>query len=210
MTPFAGCYGWGEPANMIVAPCCFCRKSRPLDDFFFSQDYRHVFGSAREGGKAVVVHLDVRREIAEVPIPGLPHLGSGITWTWQGRRVMATPNLREAAVSVIAMDDWSVVAVIPTLGPGFFMRSHENSPYAWTDVFFGPERDVMHVIDKATLEIVATLRPAPGKTSGHVEFTRDGRYALVSIWDMDGALVIYDATTLEELKRIPMVKPSGK
>jgi hypothetical protein len=27
---------------------------------------------------------------------------------------------------------------------------------------------------------------------------------------MDGALVIYDAETLVEVKRIPMVKPSGK
>ena len=27
---------------------------------------------------------------------------------------------------------------------------------------------------------------------------------------MDGALVVYDADTLEEVKRIPMRKPSGK
>jgi hypothetical protein len=27
---------------------------------------------------------------------------------------------------------------------------------------------------------------------------------------MDGAIVVYDAETLEEVKRIPMVKPSGK
>jgi DNA-binding beta-propeller fold protein YncE len=183
---------------------------QPLDDFFFSPDYRHVFGSARAGGKAVVVHLDVGREIAEVPIAGLPHLGSGITWQWHGRRVLATPNLREAALSIIDMADWRVIKTIPTLGPGFFLRSHENTRYAWTDVFFGPDRDAMHVIDKESLEIVATLRPAPGKTSAHVEFTRDGRYALVSIWDMDGAIVVYDAETLKEVKRIPMRKPSGK
>ena len=27
---------------------------------------------------------------------------------------------------------------------------------------------------------------------------------------MDGAIVVYDAATLEELKRLPMKKPSGK
>ena len=43
-----------------------------------------------------------------------------------------------------------------------------------------------------------------------MEFTRDGRYALVSVWEMDGALVVYDAATFEEVKRIPMRKPSGK
>ncbi|WP_286019017.1 cytochrome D1 domain-containing protein [Candidatus Venteria ishoeyi] len=28
--------------------------------------------------------------------------------------------------------------------------------------------------------------------------------------DKDGAIIIYDAKTLEEIKRIPMNKPSGK
>ena len=108
------------------------------------------------------------------------------------------------------METWETIRHIDTLGPGFFMRSHENTPYAWVDVFFGPNRDAVHVIDKNSLEIVRTLRPEPGKTAAHVEFTRDGRYALLSIWDEDGALVIYDASTLEEVKRLPMKKPSGK
>ncbi len=34
--------------------------------------------------------------------------------------------------------------------------------------------------------------------------------AQVSVWDPEGAVVIYDAATLEEVKRIPMNKPSGK
>jgi hypothetical protein len=68
----------------------------------------------------------------------------------------------------------------------------------------------MTLIDKNTLEVAHILRPEPGKTAAHVEFTRDGKYVLVSIWEMDGALVIYDAQTLEEVNRIPMCKPSGK
>lgn len=90
------------------------------------------------------------------------------------------------------------------------MRSHENSPYAWVDVFFGPHRDRVHVIDKQSLEIVKTLTPAPGKTAAHVEFDRDGKKLLLSIWDDDGAVIVYDGDTLEKLKRIPMSKPSGK
>jgi len=184
--------------------------TEPLDDFFFDQSYRTLMGSSRDGQRGVVVHLDVRREIAELPLPGLPHLGSGVTWTWKGRRVMATPHLKEAAVSIIDTGDWSLVRRIETLGPGFFMRSHENSRYAWVDVFFGPNKDVVHVIDKQSLEIIRTLRPAPGKRAAHVEFSRDGRYALLSISEMDGAIVVYDAATLDEIKRIPFVKPSGK
>jgi len=182
----------------------------PLDDFFFTPSYSALIGSARDGGRAVVVHLDVRREIAELPLPGLPHLGSGISWLRDGRRIMATPHIKEGLVSIIDLDDWKVIKTIETLGPGFFLRSHENTRYAWVDVFFGPNKDAVHVIDKQTLEIAATLRPAPGKTAAHVEFTRDGRYALLSIWENDGAIVVYDAETLEEVKRLPMVKPAGK
>ncbi|MHA1113744.1 MAG: cytochrome D1 domain-containing protein, partial [Alphaproteobacteria bacterium] len=115
--------------------------SEPLDDFFFDPSYRRLMGTARDGGRAVVVHLDVRREIAELALSGFPHLGSGITWTRDGRRVMATPHIRDSAVSVIDVESWTLVKRIETLGPGFFMRSHENSPYAWVDVFFGPNKD---------------------------------------------------------------------
>jgi WD40 repeat protein len=184
--------------------------AEPLDDFFFTDDYRNLIGASRDGARGVVVNLNVGREIAELPLPGMPHLGSGISWELDGRRVMATPHLKEGKLSIIDTDDWSILKTIETDGPGFFLRSHENSPYFWADVFFGPNKDVMHVIDKQSLEIVKTLRPEPGATVAHVEFTRDGRYALVSVWEDDGAVIVYDAQTLEELRRLPMRKPSGK
>lgn len=108
------------------------------------------------------------------------------------------------------MSNWQVVKELNTDGPGFFMRSHDNSPYAWADVFFGPNKDVVHIIDKSTLEIIKTLKPAPGKTAAHTEFNKDGSKALLSIWDIDGELLVYDAKTLEITKRLPMSKPSGK
>ncbi|MCU7936644.1 MAG: nitrite reductase [Candidatus Thiodiazotropha sp. (ex Dulcina madagascariensis)] len=180
-----------------------------LDDFFINQDYTQIAGTARDG-KGQVVDLDLGRAVGVLELPGMPHLSSGITWRAGDREVLATPNIKAGKVSVIDTDSWEVIKEIPTLGPGFFMRSHEQTPYAWVDVFFGKDRDAMHVIDKQRLEVVKTLRPAPGKTSAHVEFTKDGRYALVSIWDKEGALVIYDAQSLEEIKRLPMNKPSGK
>jgi cytochrome c553/DNA-binding beta-propeller fold protein YncE len=184
--------------------------SEPLDDFFFTPDYRSLIGASRTGDRGVVINLTVGREIAELPLPGMPHLGSGITWMRDGRRVMATPHLKEPRLSVIDTGSWQVVATVETLGPGFFLRSHEASPYVWADVVLGPKRDTIHVIDKASLEIVANLTPAPGATAAHVEFDRAGRHALVSIWEDDGAVVVYDAKTLREVKRLPMRKPSGK
>jgi len=71
-------------------------------------------------------------------------------------------------------------------------------------------KDKIHVIDKQTLEIAKTLQPTIEKIAAHVGFDRYGKYVLLSIAEMDGALVIYDANTLEEIKRLPMKKPSGK
>jgi len=102
------------------------------------------------------------------------------------------------------------VKQIATLGAGFFMRSHEKSRYAWVDSMMSPNKDTLQVIDKETLDIVARLRPVPGKTLAHIEFTRDGRYALASLWEMDGAVIVYDARSFKEVKRLPMVKPVGK
>ena len=187
----------------------------PLDDFFFDQSYRHVLGATRPKAdgtpSAQVVNLDVRRRIASLPLPGMPHLGSGITFAWNGTTVLASPNLKDGVVSVIDMKTWQPVKQIATLGPGFFMRSHENTPYAWVDAMMDPKaKDTLLVIDKRTLEPVAQVKGDAGKTLAHIEFTKDGRYALASLWEMDGALIVYDAATFKEVKRLPMSKPVGK
>ncbi len=181
-----------------------------IDDFFFSQDYQYLIGSTREGGKAAVINLDNHQTIAEVALEGLPHLGSGFSFDYNDTRVLASQNLRKNEISFIDMSNWQIIKQLKTPGPGFFMRSHEKSAYAMADVFFGEQKEQILVIDKQTLDIVKTLIPEAGKTSAHIEFDRHGCHALVSIWEDDGALVIYNMRTLEEVKRIPMKKPSGK
>ena len=191
----------------------------PLDDFFFTQDYAELMGASRDG-VGQVVNLDVRRKIADLPLAGMPHLGSGITWTWRDpaagpgakeRTVMASTNLKTGEVTVIDMKTWEVIRRIPTRGPGFFLRSHAASRYAFVDSMMAPAaKHVLQVIDKDSLTVVKEIVGEPGKTLAHIEFTRDGRYALASLWEDEGAVIVYDATTLEEVKRLPMRKPVGK
>ncbi len=188
-----------------------------LDDFFFDQGYANVMGASRTkdgNGRGQVVNLDVRRCIADLQLAGMPHLGSGITWERDGHPLMASQDLKNGLVSVIDMKTWATVKSIPTLGPGFFLRSHSHSRYAWADAMMSPSaRDTLQVIDKETLQPVAQLKPEPGKTLAHIEFTRDGRYALASLMERradGGAIIVFDATTFREVKRIPADKPIGK
>jgi len=80
-----------------------------LDDFFFDQEYVSLIGASREG-KGQVVDLDLGRVIVpDLELPGMPHLGSGITWQYKGRTVLATPNLKANNVSVIDMETWKTI-----------------------------------------------------------------------------------------------------
>ena len=95
--------GYLNPRRTILAEV--------LDDFFFTQDYSELMGASREG-VGQVVNLDVRKKIANLPLEGMPHLGSGITWEWKDpaagpdakpRTVMASTNLKAGEVTVIDM-----------------------------------------------------------------------------------------------------------
>jgi hypothetical protein len=83
------------------------KLQEPLDDFFFDQGYIHALGATRPRAdgqaSAQVVNLDVRRKIADLPLSGMPHLGSGITFDYDGKRVLASPNLKGGALDVIDM-----------------------------------------------------------------------------------------------------------
>ncbi|MGI9132968.1 MAG: cytochrome D1 domain-containing protein [Rhodoferax sp.] len=183
----------------------------PLDNFFFDQQYRNAIGTTRASvatePQAQVVNLDARQRIASFAFPGMPHLASGITFPWNGTTVLASPNLKTGMVTIVDMKSWQVIKSIATPGTGFFLRSHENSTYAWVNSTQGSDaHDTLTVIDKRSLEVTASVRE-PGRKLSHIEFTRDGRYAMVSLAEMDGALIVYDAITLQEVKRLPMCKP---
>jgi len=208
-------YGYGpftEEMLRAAAPIAIRRVALPgiLDAFFFDPSYRYVVGAEQGTGHVDVVDLEAGTTAARLDLPGLPHLGSGISWRRDGRLLMATPNLQRGIVSILDAADWRVVTEIETPGPGFFMRSHENAPDAWVDASMSPAKDTLVLIDKQKLAVRTKITPSPGKTANHVEFDRHGRHALVSVYEYDGELVVYDAKTLAVVKRLPMRKPSGK
>ena len=83
-------------------------------------------------------------------------------------------------------------------GSGYFVRTHPGTPYLWVDT----NTSEIQLVSKDTLSLLErSLSPEPGKKAMHVEFTAEGDRALVSVWDDAGAVVIYDARSLEEVGR---------
>nr|WP_272890849.1 cytochrome D1 domain-containing protein [Stutzerimonas sp. S1] len=181
----------------------------PLDNFFFNPDQAELFGVSPQG-EVQVIQLDARQRIGELPLRGQPHLGSAVTWQRQGRTLMASTNLTLPEAAVIDLERRSLVRRIALKGPGFFLAAHENSRYLFVaSMLAANSKHVLQVIDRNTLEVVRHIEVEPGTTLAHVEFTRDGRHALASLWRDDGALIVLDAQTLETLKRLPMKRPVG-
>ena len=167
----------------------------PLGGFFFAHGGSQAIGAERGSTLSRVVQLDVRRAIAQLP----GRLFAGAAWLRNGRRLIAARDARDGAVTIIDAEDWKIVKQIA--GAGSFVRSHAATPYLWADANDG---DTLQVVDKETLDVVASLTPEPGATLLHLEFDRDGRRAFASLRKTDGVLVVFDAHAPREVKRIPL------
>ncbi len=184
----------------------------PLADFTFAPDHSELLGATRAAGKAQVVNLDVRKRIAEVEVSALARPGAAEVWDRNGRPVMALRERGEGAIGVVDLETWRTVRRIPMPGPGRFVRSHAATRYAWADSTMPGAGVALQVIDKRTLESVTEVTLASGGTLLHLAFTRDGRHLLASLGEPGagaGALVVLDATTFAQVRRIPMDMPIG-
>ncbi len=178
----------------------------PFDDIFLEPEGRYVIGSSRGRGEMMVYDLERGEVVSSFKVGEMPHLASAALWRDSDGVYAAIPHIRSATLTVFRLYDWKVVKTVKTRGPGFFARTHRDIPYIWVDT----NTDTIQVIRKGDFKVVKELTPEPGKRAMHIEFTKDGRYALVSIWERDGAVVIYDVRDFREVRRIPFVKPVGK
>jgi hypothetical protein len=186
--------------------------SEPMDDFLLTREGNELMGARRIAGNVQIINLDVRKKIAELNLPGMPHPGAGITWHVQGKTVMAVPNSMENLITLVGTAKWKIVQSLPAPGPGFLIRSHENTRNAWAYSIMNKSNGKILVFDKLSLQQIAEINVAPGNSLTHIGFSRDGKYALASVAEINadgGALIVYDATTFKEVKRIPMDNPAG-
>lgn len=184
---------------------------QPLEDFMFDPTYQFAIGTNRKSNLAQVIDLKKKEVIKTFNVEGFPHLGSGIAFTSEKKvNYLVLPNMREGLVTFINTKNWEISKQVKTSGPGFFLRTHENTDYIFADSFLSSAKDELHIISKKNQKLLETLKPFPGKTFAHTEFSKNGKYALASIWDEDGAIIVFDVKTLKEVKRIAMKKPSGK
>jgi DNA-binding beta-propeller fold protein YncE len=179
----------------------------PFEDFTFVPGKTQLVASSRGGSRLLLYDYANERVLATLPTVGLPHLFSACFFMRDGVLFAAFNHMGVPRLSIIEMESFRIAEEIPLRGPGFFARTHPGSPYIWIDT----NTDAIQLVEKESLELLGrALTPEPGKRAMHVEFTSDGDRAFVSVWNDDGAVVVYDSESLEELGRLPYAMPVGK
>lgn len=204
--------------------------SKFLHDGFFDKTGRYFQIAANASNQMVVVDTKKRKLEKIINTASKPHPGPGANWIdAKCGPVGGTTHLGEGKVSVWGNDPvghpdqaWKMCYEVETDGAGAFIRTHPDSKYVWADQLKHPEPEVqqsVQVIDKETREIVKTIRVTEdeGKVALHMEFNAAGTEVWVSVWNRKdaknptGEIVVYDAKTLEEIKRIKgLTTPTGK
>lgn len=104
--------------------------------------------------KLQVTHLDLRRKLAELVLPGRPAVGRSVAWSVDGQDRLAVPNAALGLVSIIDTARWTVLGHIRTDGPVRLLHDLPDSPWLWMDA--GTTSDgpsAMLRVNKATLEV---------------------------------------------------------
>jgi DNA-binding beta-propeller fold protein YncE/cytochrome c553 len=179
----------------------------PFEDFIFVPGSSRLVASSRGGNRLTLYDYAENQVIATLPTQGLPHLFSACFFEREGRLHAAFNHMGAPRLTIIEMENFRVVKEIPLLGSGFFARTHPGTPYVWVDT----NTETVQLVEKASLVLAErSITPESGKQAMHVEFTADGKTAFVSIWNPQGAVVVYDAVSLEETARLPFAMPVGK
>lgn len=192
-------YTKGFEVERLITP-------EPFEDVSISPFEDILIGTSRKGTKIYIYSLKEKKVTNSFETDGMPHLASATYWIDKDMLYAAVNHLKRPVVTIMNLTDRKIVKEIELDGSGFFVRTHQDTPFIWADT----NTDAVQLIDKKNLEVAKTLIPSKDKKAMHIEFTKDGKYAMVSIYEEEGALVIYDAFKLEEIKRMPFKKPAGK
>lgn len=199
--------------------------AEPVQALGFDLQFINVLGRTRGGDAVQVVNPDVRRRVATLAGAwqpsaagagsvqgsgaGQPHPAGAAAFEWQGRNVLAVPNLQRAGLALFDTGNWQLLREIPTAGPVAQLHSDRRGRHLWATAPAGAAADdTLTVIDQRSLEVVATLRE-PGRQLRAAAFTRDGRQLLALVEGVDGALIAYDTATLAERRRLPLRAPQA-
>ncbi|MFQ5432222.1 MAG: cytochrome D1 domain-containing protein [Nitrospinota bacterium] len=178
----------------------------PFEDFSISPVGSALIGTKRGSDSLYVYDYKKKKVLAQIHTEGLPHLASAAFWYRNGELMVAVNHIKKPMATIYSLDSLKMEAEIPLPGAGFFVRTHYATPYLWVDTM----TDELILIDKNDFSRKKVIKNREGRKTMHVEFTKEGKYALVTVPGKGGEVEVYDAGSLSMVKTIPYDNPVGK
>lgn len=215
---YVGLVDYSQPGFPLVKNIA---TERFLHDGGWDHTGRYFLVAANASNKMVAVDMQTQTMAASFTTGGTPHPGRGANWFdpvygW----VNATPHIGEPKVSVYGADPdgrpdvaWTVVREITLPSAGsLFLKTHPNSPWVLFDMTLSTTDDKqVCAYNKNTATLDRCFQAATNGKATHFEFNQAGTEVWVSDWANDGAVVVLDGITLNEIRRITdLVTPTGK
>ena len=150
-----------------------------LHDGFLSPDNRFFYLASQENNWMAVINIETMELVEKISTGDTPQPGPGAVWEADDTLYGATVHAGEGKVTIWDLHTNAIVGTVPTIGPGLFLRSAENSPYVWADALFGNPSNKITVFMKETpFRVVQVIEE--GVMTLQPEFTADGRFVYVS------------------------------
>jgi len=199
---------------------------RFLHDGGWDSTKRYFLVAANMRNTISVIDVKEKKFVANIETGKKPHPGRGANWIDpEFGPVWATTHIGEGLMSLIGTDPkrhpkqaWKVVRQIPlqTRAGGLFIKTHEKSPWVWTDAPLNAESDkaqTICVISKKKAAIEKCFQATDRGRIVHFEYNKAGDEVWVSVWDKQGEMQVYDDKTMTLKTTIRgdwLVTPTGK
>ncbi|NUQ65030.1 MAG: beta-propeller fold lactonase family protein, partial [Pirellulales bacterium] len=164
------------------------------------------------GQTGFVVEVDTRTNQVTRGIPTHGEISHMVLVSRDGKRLY-TANIVSENVSVIDRESGKLITQVPC-GKGVEgMAFSPDGKHLWAANQTGGSITIIDLDRHAPIETFA----CPGMPV-RIQFTDDGKLALVPSWTKEGQLIVIDATARREIKRIPVggygigvaISPDGK
>ena len=141
--------------------------------------------------------VDIEKGAVDHAIDTDAQISHMVAITPDGKRAFV-PNIGSGSVSVIDLEEKVLLKVIPTGGGAEGIAIHPTRPEVWIT---NRADDTLSVINTESLEVIDTIEC--GVFPIRAAITPNGRHVLVSC-AQSGEVVVLDAVSREEIKRISM------
>jgi len=219
---FVSVVDYSDPEGLNFPITADIATAKFLHDGGLDSTGNYFLVAANASNVMVVVDLVNLELDALIPTGLVPHPGRGVNWLDPVHGLVnATSHIGEGKITVYGADPvsrpdvaWQIVREIALPSSGsLFVKSHDASPWVLVDMTLsatGYDQDIC-AIEKATGTLNRCFKVVDNGKAVHFEFNMDGTEVWVSDWAANGAVIVLDSTTLEEIRRFEgLPTPTGK